>query len=278
MPSHRARHARDREYWLARLPSLPLAPELPTVERSTAAPPSFRRHALTLPPQRWAAFRAQAGARRVTPSGAVLAAFSQTIERWSRQPAFCLTVTVLSRPPLHADVGRIVGDFTSVNLLEVRHAPGAPFDDAARALQQRLWEDLEHAAFGGVEVLRELAREHRRRDLIMPVVFTSTLGIDGATDAGDGEFMRGARLGYGITQTPQVWLDCQAAERGGALHLNWDVRDGVFAPGTVEDAFASFAALLERLADDASAWGAADPLELPLATREQRRRVNDTAA
>jgi pyochelin synthetase len=278
LPSRRARRARDRDYWLARVPTLPLAPELPTVERSEAAPPHFRRHALTLPPARWAAFRALAGEHRITPSGAVLAAFAQTIERWSRQDAFCLTVTVLNRPPLHPDIERIIGDFTSVNVLEVRGADGERFDDRARTLQQRLWEDLEHAAFTGIEVLRELAREHARRDLIMPVVFTSTLGIDGSADDAGSEFMRGARLGYGITQTPQVWLDCQAAERGGALYLNWDVRDGVFPTGLIEDAFASFAALLDRLAGDAATWRAADPLALPAATQACRVRVNGTAA
>ncbi|MBM2766525.1 non-ribosomal peptide synthetase [Burkholderia anthina] len=278
LPSRRARRDRDRDYWLARLPALPLAPELPTIERSESAPASFRRHALTLPPARWAALRTLAGEHRVTPSGAILAAFAQTVDRWSRQPAFCLNVTVLNRPPLHPDVDRIVGDFTSVNVLEVRAEDGERFDERARALQQRLWDDLEHSTFTGIDVLRELAREHARRDLIMPVVFTSTLGIDGATDDASGEFMRGARLGYGITQTPQVWLDCQVAERGGALYLNWDVRDGVFAPGTIDDAFASFASLLDRLADDAAAWDAADPLELPPATRACRARVNDTAA
>ena len=45
-------------------------------------------------------------------------------------------------------------------------------------------------------------------------------------------------LGYGISQTPQVWIDCQVMERRGSLGINWDVRVGVFPEGLIEDMFA----------------------------------------
>ncbi|KRE88751.1 hypothetical protein ASG87_09285 [Frateuria sp. Soil773] len=279
-PAQLARQARDRDYWLERIPAMPGAPELPTLDGAKEARPvRFRRHALTLPAAHWQALCRHAGGRRVTPSSAVLAAFAETVGRWSRQPSFCLNVTVLNRPSIHPDVHRIVGDFTSVDVLEVAHATATAFAERAQQLQQRLWEDLEHAGFSGIDVLREMARQHRQRGLIMPVVFTSTIGVgtnDG--DAIDGEFMQGGRLGYGITQTPQVWLDCQAGERAGALHLNWDVREGVFPPGLVEQAFDAFGSLLRALADNEETWQQDDPLQLPAAVQARRAQVNATAA
>lgn len=280
-PAQRARYERDRAYWIARLPNLPGAPDLPVREDARSSGPArFQRHSLVLAAARWQNFCVRASALRLTPSSALLAAFADTIGRWSRHPSFCLNVTVLQRPTIHPDISRIIGDFTSVNLLEVAPAPESRFGERALALQARLWEDMEHASVSGIDVLRDMARERGQRGLIMPVVFTSTLGIQAEAGAPsiDGEFMQGAKLGYGISQTPQVWLDCQAGERGGVLHLNWDVRVGVFPPGLVQDAFESFGNLLYALADSDQAWQAEEPLQLPAASESCRARINDTAA
>jgi pyochelin synthetase len=280
-PEQRARHERDRAYWNARQSDLPGAPDLPVRDEAlSTGPVRFQRYPLVLPAARWQSFCARASALRLTPSSAILAVFADVIGRWSRHPSFCLSVTVLKRPTIHPDISRIIGDFTSVNLLEVAPAPNSRFSERALALQERLWEDLEHASVSGIEVLRDMARERGQRGLIMPVVFTSTLGIQAEADGPpvEGEFMQGARLGYGISQTPQVWLDCQVSERGGALHLNWDVREGIFPPGLIEDAFEALEALLQTLADDDAAWQAEEPLRLPAATESCRARINGIVA
>lgn len=279
-PAQRARFARDRDYWMARIPDMPGAPDLPVQDTPvTQEPVKFSRHALTLSPAQWQAFCHHAGERRTTPTCAILAAFADTIGRWSRQPDYSLNLTVLNRPAMHPDIGRIIGDFTSTSVLQVRQQPTSRFEDRAAQMQEQLWEDMEHAAFSGIDVLREMARDRQQRDFILPVVFTSTLGMDQTScPAGtDGEFMQGARLGYGITQTPQVWLDCQVAERANVLHVNWDIREGIFPPGMIEDAFAAFSAVLHALADGAAAWKAAEPLALSASTRNTRKQINDTA-
>ncbi|MGC0155689.1 amino acid adenylation domain-containing protein [Chromobacterium vaccinii] len=272
-PAAQARLQRDRQYWLERLDTLPEAPALPLRDDAAASGAArFRRLALSLEPEAWRDFCRHAGARRITPSSAVLAAFADVVARWSSQPAFSLGITLLKRPPLHPDVDKVIGDFTSVNLLEVQPAAGEAFAAAAERLQRRLWTDLEHDGFSGVAVLREMARQRQRRDLIMPVVFTSTLGLGG----GDG-FMQDGRLSYGISQTPQVWLDCQAAERDGALQLNWDVREGVFPDGMAEAAFAALEAALRALAASEAGWDDALPAALPNDMLAARERANATS-
>ncbi len=268
-------YERDRAYWLTRIDELPPAPDLPTARDSRDASPHFRRRRLELDTEAWAAFKSFAQEADLTASTAVLACYAEVVARWSRRQRFTLDVTVLSRLPLHRDVDQLIGDFTSIELLAVEYDANVPFRERARSLQAHLWEDLDHRLFSGVEVMRELARRRGRDEALFPVVFTSALGLGGPVD---GAKTVRPELGYGVSQTPQVWIDCQAGERDGRLALNWDVREAVFPEGLVDDMFDSFECLLERLAADGGAWEATDVLELPPRQLERRHRVNATDA
>lgn len=261
---------RDREYWLARLDDLPPAPELPVLGGEPG--PRFRRWAATLTPAEWACLRAAAGRRGITPSVAVLTAFAEVIGRWSRHPRFTLDLTLQNRLPLHPQVGRLVGDFTSVELLAVELA--ATLTDSANAIQARLWEDLDHRLFSGLEVMREVVRRQGPEAGLFPVVFTSAIGVE----AGEDGRLRGlSDVVYGITQTPQVWIDCQVLESRGGLRFNWDVRDGIFPDGLIDDMFAAFERLLHRMVAEGDVWDQADVVVLPTDQLERRRSANDTA-
>ncbi|MEV4202904.1 amino acid adenylation domain-containing protein [Micromonospora globbae] len=267
------RYEADRDWWLARLDDLPPAPELPLRGDATAAPPRFRRLDLRLDAAEWAGLKQRAGRHGVSPSGAVLAAYAEVIAAWSAHPRFTIDVTLLNRTPTHPQVDRIVGDFTSVSLLAVEQDPDAPVQERAKRIQAQLWTDLDHRRFSGVDVVRELARRRGGDAALMPVVFTSAIGLGGDTGVeGFGE------LGYGISQTPQVWIDCQNIERSGGLATNWDVREGVFPDGVVEQMFAAYAALLRRLALTDDAWEELSPVALPEASARRRAEVNATAA
>lgn len=266
-------YERDRDYWTARLDSLPPAPELPLVDRpSRQGAAGFTRRELRLEPTLWSALKARAGEQRVSASTAVMAAYAEVIGRWSRSPRFTLDVTVLSRLPLHPDVGDIVGDFTSVELLAIDGGCADSFAGRARRAGERLFEDLDHRLFSGVEVLRELTRRRGQQGSMMPVVFTSAIGLsDGLAPQG----MMRSHIRNGISQTPQVWVDCQAMEAGGALLVNWDVRDDTVPRPVLDDMFAAFRDLLHRLADGDEAWEG-DPLALPAHQAQRRAAANGT--
>ncbi|MFD9888420.1 amino acid adenylation domain-containing protein, partial [Amycolatopsis sp. NPDC059027] len=277
-----SRYHRDRRYWLDRVGELPGAPELPLAsgDAADAAAPAggsgtarFRRLHAEIEPELWSALRKVSSANGVTVSGAVLAAYAEVIGRWSRSPRFTLNLTLLNRLPLHPDVGKLIGDFTSVSLLATDLTAGDCFRDRARHLHAQLRKDLSHRTFSGVEVMREISRRKDAAAALMPVVFTSTLG----GNTGDiGDKLLGARLGYGISQTPQVWIDCQASERDGTLLINWDVREGVLPGEVIEAGFAAFTALLRELATGEQAWSDACPVPLPPAQRDSRTRFNAT--
>lgn len=270
------RYKRDRDYWFSRVDSLPPAPVLPLRDDARNAPPKFIRHELRLSAQRWNALNERAGAAGVSASGALLQAFAETIGRWSYSPRFMLALTLENRLPLHPDVARIIGDFSSTGMFAVDLTDGATFTDRVSSGQVRLWEDLDHRLCSGVEVLRELARRRGRAEALMPVTFTSTIGGTNAETAN--ALMDDAEIVHSITQTPQVWIDCQISSDADGLLVNWDVRDGVFPDGLTGDMFAAFAGLLNRLVDEPAVWSRADPIELPVAQRGVIAAVNDTAA
>ncbi|MEU6665606.1 amino acid adenylation domain-containing protein [Streptomyces sp. NPDC046727] len=267
-------HQRDKDYWWSRLDTLPPAPDLPTAGVA-ADEPRFRRRFLKLDTPAWERLKDRAQRRGLTPSSVVLAAYSAVIGRWSRTPRFCLNLTVLNRLPLHEQIGRVVGDFTTVNLLAVEPAPGATFTERAQAVAGQLFDDLDHRLYSGVEVLRELARRRGRDAALMPVVFTSAIGLG---DGGTGRRAQGRLDGFGITQTPQVFIDCQAMDDAEGLQVNWDVREGVFPGGLVDDMFDAFDTLIRALADGDDLWDRTDVIPLPAWQSDERRRANDTAA
>jgi len=263
---------RDRDYWLGRLEGLPPAPELPSSAGGEADAAVFERFTAHLSAAELNRLSRHAREQGLTVSGVLLAAYAETIGRWSRNRNFTLNLPVFNRMPCHPDIDAVLGDFTSVILLETDLDAQDAFVDRARALTAQLFADLDHRLFDGVEVLGELTRRNGG-PVLMPVVYTSTIGMSGETGAGR---TRKGRILRGMTRTPQVWLDCQVAEHEGGLLLAWDVRRGVLPGHAAEDAFQAFADLVARLAGGPEAWSRRHPIVLPDAQRERRRAYNDT--
>lgn len=245
-PEWRRAHA----YWRTRLDTLPAAPGLPIVA-APEGPPRFVRRETTLSAAQWRYVRDRAEAAGVTANAVLLAIYGEILAAWSESDRFTLNLTLFQRPPLHPDIDRVVGDFTSLILLACDTSVPESFVDRARRVQAQLAADLDHASISAVRVLREAARRTGvLRSLACPVVFTSALGAAG----GDGSTPPLGRLGWGITQTPQVWLDHQVREVDGALVANWDGVDAVFAPGVPDAMFDVFSRLLQTLGTDDAAW------------------------
>jgi len=266
-------------YWHRRLPELPPAPELPLAKSPAAVIDArFVRRGAQLAPETWARLKAQATQAGLTPSGLLLAAFADVLTVWSKSPRFTINLTLFNRLPLHAQVNAIVGDFTSVTLLAVDNTAQEPFTLRARRLQQQLWEDLDHRYVSGIRVLRELARlRGGPQHTAMPVVFTSTLSLP-VTDQDSEAALAQEQAIYSISQTPQVWLDHQVSERGGALVFNWDAVEELFPSGLLDDMFVAYCTLLARLADQPTSWQATTRQLTPLAQLDQRAAINATAA
>ncbi len=242
-------YRRALRYWQERLAHLPPAPDLPLARApETITVPTFTRRDRQIPAATWSALKDQAKRQGVTASVLLLTAYAQVLALWSRAPRFTLTLPLFNRLPLHPDVGGIMGDFTSIVLLEVDYRSDQSFRSNARALQAQLWRDMDHAAVSGVRVVRELARVRGEQQTALPIVFNSTLiemGPGGA-DISLTEAL-GAEPVHTITQTPQVWIDHTILEINGVLEFNWDSIDALFPDGLTEAMFAAYCRLLDQL-------------------------------
>ena len=239
---------KDRRYWRQRVTELPAAPALPVrVPPDPSWRPRFARVQERLTPDLWDALRRRGLDHGLTPSVLLCAAYSEVLGAWSRTPQFSLAVTLFDRAPFHDDVDRLVGDFTSLTLVDADLLREPDFRSHARRLQRTLREHLEHSRVTGVQLMRELAKAGRPG---VPVVFTSTLGF--ASEAGANRLPWD--LIFGVSQTPQVWIDHQVADDAGGLRYQWDFVEALFPPGAIEAMFACYGRLLERLARDEAAW------------------------
>ena len=152
------------------------------------------------------------------------------LAKWSTNKEFCINLSILNRLPLHPQVNNIVGDFTASSLLTVDARIGRTFEDMAKKTNSQLFEDLDHRLFNGVQVLRELQKIHGN-NTIMPYVFTSAIGLL----TNEQSCLKGKMMNTGISQTPQVFMDCQVMDTIEGLNINIDSREGIFREGVLDD-------------------------------------------
>jgi amino acid adenylation domain-containing protein len=270
-------YARSMHFWRERLGQLAGPPELPLAKSSGArSETTFVRYASRLEPDVWSRLKHRGAAAGLTSSSVLLAAFADILTTWSRSPRFTLNLTLFYRLPLHAQVNELVGDFTSVSFLDVDNRSRDSFEERAKRHQAGLWENLEHRYVSGIEVLRELARTQGGQRALMPVVFTSLLGLT-RSDRDGGGFALPGQVVYAVSQTPQVWLDHQVYEQDGALVFSWDVRDDLFPPGVMADMFQAYCRLLHDLTLREESWQAPAPCRLPYIQEASQLRFNQTA-
>jgi mycobactin phenyloxazoline synthetase len=259
----------DRQWWAQRIPELPDPPALPTTGGRGSVKSTRRWHWLD-PATRDALF-ARAQARGITPAMTLAAAFANALARWSTSSRLLLNVPLFGRQALHPDVDLLVGDFTSSLLLDVDLIGAGTAAARAHVVQDAMRKAAAHSSYPGLSVLRDLSR-HRGTQVLAPVVFTSALGL-GELFGPEVTDQFGAPA-WIISQGPQVLLDAQVTEFDGGLLVNWDVREGIFAPGVIDAMFAYHIDELSRLASADDTWDTPGPSALPEAQRAVREMVN----
>ena len=247
-------YQRAMDYWKQHIDKLPGMAQLPlAVSPETLKDHSFVQRGFQLPKADWERFQSRAAQAGITPTAALLQCFGETLATWSRQPRLTLNLTLFNRMPLHEDVDDIVGDFTSLILLGIDHLDNDGFEARAQRLQKELWEGVDNRFVSGVRVLREMAQAGDGAQVMMPIVFTSTLGI-GSNGEDSSSWHHFGKQVFAVSQTPQVWLDHVASERDGGLWATWDAVEALFPEGMLDDMFAAYTAYITRLANDEDAW------------------------
>lgn len=260
-----------RRYWINRIDFFPEAPELPIRKNSAEnnGEFEFEQYSFKLPPDMFKKLTEIAKNHEITLSNLFLTVYAKIIGLWSRQQDFVLNITMSDRPDVHVDIAKVIGDFTIVNLLEVHNGGRMPFFTQAEKIQNQLFTDLTYKQFTGIEMMREMNRREEKTRFF-PIVYTSTLGSTKEDEK------RRFRLVHKITQTPQVFLDCQVFSMEDTVMINWDVRKNIFPDGMINDAFAMFCKMIRRLAEDKYDVDMYVEMGLPPRMVKKRAEMNNT--
>jgi acyl transferase domain-containing protein/non-ribosomal peptide synthetase component F/SAM-dependent methyltransferase len=256
---HTPRYQRDMAYWLQRLQDMPPAPQLlparrASLTRGTVTAAGRSRLNNTLSPSEWSSIKRKATELGISPTVLVLTLFAEFLAGWSSNEAFSLVLTFHNRLPMHPQVGELIGPALSTSIFVVDAHCGEDLGLRARAFQEALWRDLDHATVSGVRALRELkARRMLPRNFALPVVFTSMLN-NASDDDGSALGQPSWEIAHSANQTPQVHLDHQLFERDGALHFSWDVSRDSPQAALMDDMFDTYAAWLHGLGSGRVAW------------------------
>lgn len=262
------KYEEDKRYWSQKIATMPGTPQFPTVENYSEENVVFSQMKFVLEKLDYEKIRNIARKEQLTPSSIILAAYAETLKKFSKNKAFCIDVTMSDRPMIHPDIKKVIGDFTIADILEIKDIEYETYLDEIKSIQARLWEDLGHNSYSSTEVLRELGKR-LKTEIVVPAVYTSTLG------AMNDEKNRKGNIIYTISQTPQVLIDCQVLENKGKLQVNWDVRNGAFPAGMIEEAFENFCELIYKFTNEECLYK--KPIsELAVSVKRIREKANET--
>ncbi|PRW63997.1 non-ribosomal peptide synthetase [Actinopolyspora mortivallis] len=230
----------------------------------------FGRRLLWLSPSRWGRIREKAESVNARPESVLYAAYVHTLARWSESQGFLVNVPVFDRPRVHADIDRVVGDFSRLLAAPVTVSDGSTLRELLEKVNRSERVLNAHRDSLSVQAINDEARRRREPAPVLGAVYTE-MHRDLVSERFVRHFGHPQRTG---TQTPQVWLDCLVYPSGESMCMAWDAAEDAFRDGVLDGMAECCQKLLTAFAD--SDWTSAPPESLPARQRARRRRVNAT--
>jgi amino acid adenylation domain-containing protein len=241
----------DKAYWLDKLPNMPIAPALMiTPDNLANNRPYFKHLSREISTDTWSQVKQKAKILGVSDTSVLLLLFGQMLAKWSNNEEFLIDITLFGRLPIHERVDSVIGDFTTLEIFAFEHnSTQVSFQQQLQAVHECLITDISHNLFSGIEVLRELSKVRGRDKVIAPVVFTSLLNIGtDLTSSEMGEVADYIDTPFHLSQTPQIWLDCQVVENAGKLSIVWDYVEQLFPENMIQDMHDTLCRMIETVA------------------------------
>ena len=268
----------DRQYWIDRLFTFPLGPNLPLQHLPNEI--SIQRHCSSyqkLDRSLWQSLKQHIRDQQLTPAGVLASVYALVLAKWSENKHFTLNLPVFNRLPVHPQINQIAGDFTSIIALEISLNERLTFHEFVQNVQRQLWNDLEHMSYNGVSFIRDLMQMHKTRTIALPFVFTCgvDVGDPNQKNRRDNPFFDQSPA-YQVSQTPQVFLDHAAIEENEDLVSIWIYVEHLFPSGMIDDMHRVFIQFLEKLAACDELWHTPLTMSLPAVQQERRLKYNQT--
>lgn len=231
------KYKNDQKYWMDKISNIPLGPMLPYKSTSKRERGEFKRLNKTIDKEKWNMIQTKLSSGNILPISYLCGCYSYALEKKSTINQFSINLTANNRGRLKEVGNRIIGDFTSLIILSIDFHESNSFLEEVENIQNNLIQCYKHNSYDGIELERRIVKYHNIRDQVpFPVVFTSLLGLK--TDS-TMENILGEEI-FSLTQTPQVYLDCQVSDDDGTLQITWDYNTSKLDTKVVEEMFEHF--------------------------------------
>ncbi len=238
-----SKHDSDANFWRKLEADIPPAPKLPVTASRNNEANICKRMQKVFSKDMFRNMEINARKNGVTSSVVLFYLYLKTLARFSESSKFSVNITMLNRPYGVEGMNYIIGDYTSNVIFDFDNAQIAqlPLCEALQAIRDRMYERIDHSAYEGVEVIRDLIRQKQiDNENPMPIVFTSML-------FGRLPEASGIQINYVQSQTSQVSIDNQICKiHDGSLMISWDYLEKIFTPNAIAEMFRYYGESIEE--------------------------------
>ncbi len=266
-------YQKDRQFWMDLIPEMPMGPSLPVKQDLDEEDMHFQRLTFISEGDSWKRCRDHIKKKGLIQTSYLCECYREVLGYWSGSQHFSINLTTTNRGKL-AGTENVIGDFTSLTILPMPETHSDHLWENAKEMQSQLIKVYAHSTYDGIDVEREYRKQHRLMDTIpFPVVFTSLMG--GGKETFDRDFFAGTD--YSVSQTPQVYLDCQVSEEEDTLIVTWDYPRGRYDAAMMQHMFDQFTALIMKPLEETGSDDLSEILKAPDEDLEAILRYNQTA-
>ncbi len=227
------------EYWTNKLTPFPYSADLPV--RKEKLNNKRNRWTWESSEEQWKKFKGLLKKYKVNPTSALITMFSDSISEYCKQDEFGILMTYANRFQIHKDINKVIGPFTTSGVFKVQKNAEDTLLSRIKKSQKQIFQDLDHLYVSGISALKAHDREAVTSPI--PIVFTSMLNNGELEDNWLNE------VEFSVSQTPQIYLECQLQERKGKLQVIWDIAEGVLIEEEIQDIFNNFINVIQLLTD-----------------------------
>lgn len=242
------KHDNDAEFWHKLEANIPAAPKFPVISTNDNEANICNRVQRKFSKETLRKMEITARKNGVTSSVVLFYLYLKTLARFSESRDFSVNITMLNRPYGIEGMDHIIGDYTSNVIFDFssKSLEGLNVRDTLQKVRDRMYERIDHSAYEGVEVIRDLIRQKQiDKENPMPIVFTSML-------FGRLPEPQGLQVNYVQSQTSQVSIDNQIYKtHDGGLMISWDYLEKIFPKDFISEMFQFYGESIEKFADSA---------------------------
>lgn len=236
----KSKYITDKKFWEEISEDMPSAPKIPTLPSDLHEKNIFKRKQFFIDSDTWSSVKENLAKINVSSNIGVLSAYAAVLGFWSNQERFTLNLPMTNIIRRKKGMQRVLGDFTEEMLLPVNgYSKNESFESYISYVNAEFMKHYKHNYFDGIELMA-LMRSKTGENVKMPVVYTGMISDKSEFDNAD--FF--GNMVYGVSQTPQVTLDCQVFETHGQLKVVWDYIEKLFVPKDIESMFEQFISLI----------------------------------